>query len=143
MIEAQIWRLVYYLLSAVFIATAALNMLQMRAGFLTNHAADIVVPAWLYIALRGHAPGGRRGPFARMFGGSPTITALTLFVASTLTEVSQRFWPEGLFRGTFDPLDILAFAGGLSACVLGEHMLMRRRPSKELKPTATPSSLVE
>ena len=135
MIQAQIWHRVYYFLTAVFVATAALNMLGMRAGFMTNYAADIVVPAWLYIALRGHAPGGRRGPFARMFGSSPTITSLTLFVASAFTEVSQHFWPEGLFRGTFDPLDILAFAGGLSACVLGEHMLMRRA-NEELKPTA-------
>jgi hypothetical protein len=102
-----------------------------------------VVPAWLYIALRGHAPGGWRGPLARIFGRSPTVTALTLFVASTFTEVSQRFWPQGLFRGTFDPLDILAFAGGLSACVLGEHMLTRRRHNEESKPAATPSSLVE
>jgi hypothetical protein len=142
MTQLQIWHRVYYLLSAVFVATAALNMLHVRAGFLTNYTADIVVPAWLYVALRGYAPGGRRGTLGRVFGRSPAVTALTLFAASTLTEVTQLFWPGGVFRGTFDPLDIIAFAAGLGACYLGDRILLRRLPNEELKPPATPGSLV-
>lgn len=129
MVQAQIWRRLYYFLSAVFVSTAALNMLHVRAGFLTNHAADFVVPAWLYVAVRGRAPGGNRGWVSRTVGRSPAVAGLTLFVASTITELSQLLWPHGLFRGTFDPLDIVAFAAGLSGCYALERILMRRLPT--------------
>ena len=46
------WLVVYWALFVAFVGTAALNLLHVRGGFLTNHAADLVVPAWLYVAFR-------------------------------------------------------------------------------------------
>jgi hypothetical protein len=55
---------------------------------------------------------------------------MALFIASTLTEWTQLYWPRGIFRGTFDPLDIAAFGVGLGACYAAERMLMRRSSSE-------------
>ena len=104
------------------LATGLLNVLRVRGNFFTSHAADVVVPAWLYIATRGlHSARGRQTLIQRTIGRTPEIAALTLFVASTITEISQRFWPHGLFPGRFDPLDIVAYAGGLAACYVAER----------------------
>ena len=111
------WLLVYWILFVAFLGIAALNMLRVRGGFFTNHAADLVVPAWLYIAFRGLVSvHGRTTLIQRTLGRTPETAALSLFVASTLTEVSQRFWPHGILSGRFDPLDLLAYAIGLGAC---------------------------
>ena len=115
--RTSFWRAAYWLLLLVFLATAALNMLDFRAGFLTNHAADLFLPAWLYVVMR-HYPGQRNtvNPLTRWLGRSPELAAGSLFIASSLTELSQRYWPEAVFSGTFDPLDIAAYATGLLAC---------------------------
>ena len=42
---------------AAFLLTAALNMLHVRAGFLTNYLADLTVPALLYVISRRLVPG--------------------------------------------------------------------------------------
>lgn len=111
------WLSIYWSLLAVLLITAALNMLHLRGGFLTNHAADVVVPAWMYVGARGlHSTSGLRTRVQRTLGQSPEIAALGLFFASALTEVSQYYWPHGLFRGRFDPLDILSYAVGLVVC---------------------------
>jgi hypothetical protein len=111
------WRLAYYLLFAAFLTTAALNMLRVHGGFFTNHAADLVVPAWLYIATRGlHSPRGRETLIQRIIGRTPEFAALSLFFASALTEFSQLFWPHGIFSGRFDPFDMVAYASGLAVC---------------------------
>lgn len=111
------WRLAYWLLLAMFVLTAALNLLEVRGGFLTNHAADLLLPPWLFIVLRGLA-GTRpsRFGFLRWLGSTPELAAGALFIASAATELSQRAWPHGWFAGTFDPLDIVAFAVGLLIC---------------------------
>jgi hypothetical protein len=44
------------------------------------------------------------------------MAALALFAASALTEISQLGWPRGVFPGTFDALDLLAYASGLAVC---------------------------
>src|SRR5512147_1444692 len=108
------WRVAYWLLLVIFIATAALNMQHVRAGFLTDHAADLFLPPWMYVVLR-HFPGRRfaANPVSRWLGRSPALAAGSLFVTSALTELSQLYWPKGLFRGTFDPLDIIAYGSGL------------------------------
>lgn len=113
------WRIAYWLLLIVLIVTAALNMLHVSAGFLTNHAADLVVPAWMYVVLR-HFPGKRNfvNPLSNWLGRSPELAASSLFIASALTEFSQLVWPNGIFPGTFDSLDILAYGFGLLACYL-------------------------
>jgi hypothetical protein len=111
------------MLLVAFLGTAALNMLHVRGGFLTNHAADLVVPAWLYVASRGlHSPRGRETLLQRTIGRTPEIAALSLFTASTLTEVSQRYWPHGAFPGRFDPLDVLAYGCGLAACYVADKV---------------------
>ena len=103
--------------------SAVLNLMRVRGGFLTSHLSDVVVPAWLYVTSRGLA-GARRKPFAIVAwtGQSPERAAIVLFLASAATEVSQRFWPHGPFRGRFDPLDVVAFAVGLIGCYLGERL---------------------
>ena len=110
------WKVAYTALFIIFIVTAALNMLRIRAGFWTNYAADIVVPAWLYISIRGLGPTRRMNVLTRYLGARPEVTALALFTASALTEVSQFYWPQGIFSGCFDPRDLLAYAGGIGIC---------------------------
>lgn len=113
------WNRVYWALTLAFIVSAVLNLAHLRAGFLTNHLADVVVPAWLYLIARSLYPGGRSTTFiARTIGRTPARTALVLFAASTITEFSQRAWPHGLFPGRFDPYDIVAYAVGLAAVYL-------------------------
>ena len=117
------WRVAYYLLFAAFLATAALNMLHIRGGFFTNHAADIVVPAWLYIAARGlYSPRSRETLIQRIIGRTPEFAALSLFFASALTELSQVFWPHGIFSGRFDPFDMVAYASGLAVCYAADKL---------------------
>ena len=117
------WRISYHLLLAAFVATAALNMLHIRAGFFTNHAADLVVPAWLYVASRGlQSSRGKETLIQRTIGRSPEVAALSLFIASVLTEISQLLWPRGIFRGRYDPLDIVAYASGLALCYAADKI---------------------
>lgn len=121
------WRIAYWTLFVAFLGTAALNMLHVRGGFLTNHAADLIVPAWLYVASRGlHSRNGRQTRIQRTLGQTPERAALVLFLASTLTEVSQFYWPRGLFPGRFDALDVLAYALGLAICYVMDKRSLGR-----------------
>src|SRR3954452_10995439 len=113
------WTRVYWVLTLAFIVSAGLNMAHLRAGFLTNHLADLTVPALLYLNARALHRGGRpTSLLARTIGRSPARAALALFAASTMTEFSQRAWPRGLFAGRFDPYDIVAYGVGLAAICL-------------------------
>lgn len=126
MSREKFWRVAYYFLFIGFLGTAALNMLHVRGGFLTNYLADLVVPPWLYVVFRGlHPPRGRRSLIQRTVGRTPEVAALSLFIASTLTEVSQRYWPRGFFSGRFDIFDVAAYAIGLTACYAAEKVLFR------------------
>ncbi len=120
------WTVAYWILTVVFLVTAFLGIQRISAGFLTNHAADLACPAWLYIGLRGLT--GSRGPstLGRFFATTPERAALLLFGGSTLTELSQIWWPHGLFRGTFDPYDILSYAIGVGACYVFEKVSVSR-----------------
>ncbi|MBL0171020.1 MAG: hypothetical protein IPP90_09865 [Gemmatimonadaceae bacterium] len=123
MTRTTIWRLAYYLFFAVILGTAALNMRQVRGGFWTNHAADVFVPAWLYVASRGlHSTTGRTTLIQRTIGRTPEIAALTLFAASAATEVSQYYWPHGMFPGRFDWYDLLSYAAGLMVCFAADKL---------------------
>ena len=111
------WRFVYWALWVAFVATAVLNMFHVRAGFFTNHAADLVVPAFLYVMLRGLAERDYRPTLLRRwFGGTPERAGMVLFVASAATDWCQRYWPHGVFSGRYDPLDIAAFGFGIVVC---------------------------
>ena len=115
------WLVVYWVLFVAFLGTAALNMLHVRGGFLTDHAADLIVPAWLYVTSRGlYSVHGRRTLIQRNLGRTPERAAIGLFLASTVTEVSQLHWPHGIFAGRFDALDIVAYAAGLAACYVAD-----------------------
>lgn len=120
------WKVAHTALFVIFIITAALNMLRIRAGFWTNYAADVVVPAWLYIAIRGLGPTRRTSVLTRYLGARPEVTALTLFVASALTEVCQFYWPQGIFSGRFDPGDMMAYAGGVGVCYIFDKWSSRQ-----------------
>jgi hypothetical protein len=111
------WTFVYWVLMTAFILTAALNLLHVRAGFLTSYLADLTLPALLYVLSRGVVPNKRPsfGPM-RWLGRTPERAATLLFLASSATELSQILWPRGLFAGRFDPWDIVAYGVGLSIC---------------------------
>lgn len=118
------WIYAYWFLTAIFVGTAALNLLHARAGFFTNYLADLAVPAWLYVIMRGLA--GKRTTlfFAPWIGATPERAAIVLFVASAASELSQRWWPRGFFAGHFDPLDIAAYAIGIGICYAFDRRCM-------------------
>ena len=114
-------------------AAALLNMMRVRAGFITNYVADIACPAGLYIVVRGLQNPAYRTPLTKYLGRRPEITALVMFGGSTATEICQRYWPNGLFAGRYDPYDIVAYGVGVGIC----YMLDRRFSVKtELKGAA-------
>ena len=112
------WTIAYWFLMAAFLLAAALNLLQARAGFLTSYLADLTVPALLYVLSRGLVPNKRLPsfPLMRWLGRNPERAAVFFFLASSATEVSQVYWPRGIFAGRFDPWDIVAYGGGLLIC---------------------------
>lgn len=115
------WLAVEWILFAIWLADAALVMTHQRAGGFTDHAADLSMPAWIYLVtrrLRGTRPGWWRRWLVEL---PPATLALLIFAASAATEVTQLFWPRGLFRGVFDPLDILAYGAGIGLCWLADH----------------------
>jgi hypothetical protein len=121
-VRARAWLTAFYLLFVAMVGAGTLNVLHVRGSFLTNHLADLTIPAWLYIASRGlHTRTPRRTLIRRTLGRSAEFAAVSLFAASAATEVSQRFWPHGVFPGRFDPLDLAAFAAGLLACYVAEQ----------------------
>lgn len=129
MTTRRTWQALEWALFAVFLLTAVLNLARVRGGFLTNHLADLAVPAWLYVVLRGHARPERRTLVQRLFGGSPGLTLAVLFSGSAATEFSQLLWPDGLFRGRFDPWDLVAYGVGL----LPVYLLDRREGRRALE----------
>jgi hypothetical protein len=117
------WIAGYWVLTTFFILTAIISTQKIRAGFLSNYAADVTCPAWLYLTLRGlHGRG--QTVIGRYFAATPERAAVVLFGGSTLTELSQIWWPAGFFSGTYDPLDILAYGIGVGACYGLERLSM-------------------
>ena len=117
------------MLMAAFLLTAALNMLHVRAGFLTNYLADLTVPALLYVISRGLVPGrrSRSNGLMRWIGRTPGRAAAVFFLASAATEVTQIFWPRGFFAGRFDPWDIVAYGVGLLICYAFDKVSKRQK----------------
>ncbi len=122
------WTVAYWALTAAFLVTAFISMYRIRAGFLSNYAADLTCPAWLYLGIRGLH--GARGPsrFGQVFGATPERAALVIFAGSALTEISQIWWPHGFFRGTYDPYDIVAYAAGVGIPYIVEKVTSSRSP---------------
>jgi hypothetical protein len=115
------WRVTYRVLWAGFLLAAALNVLHVRAGVLTSYLADVVLPALLYVASRGLVSGARPLPIVRWIGRTPERAASVWFLASAATEVSQRFFPLGMFAGRFDPWDLVAFGVGIGGCYVADR----------------------
>ena len=110
------WRIAHWVLLAIWVLDAALVMMKVRGGFFTSYAADVTLPAYLYIVVRGlHGP-SRRQWTTKFFGSSPELAAAVIFGGSVATEVSQIYWPHGPFAGRFDPWDIGAYLLGTGAC---------------------------
>jgi len=104
----------------VWVLAAFLGMKGIRAGLLTSYGADLTQPAWLYIIVRGLDNPERKSWITRTLGTRAETAALLIFFASACTEISQRYWPHGIFRGRFDPWDIVAFGLGIFTCYLYE-----------------------
>lgn len=118
----NVWLAVEWLLLLVWVSDAALVMLHKRAGFFTNHAADLTIPAWLYVSFRRNRR-AKAMRWRRALGNlHPLALAGVFFLASAATEVSQWFWPHGLFPGTFDPADIAVYAAGLAVCCVADRL---------------------
>ena len=120
-----LWRVAEWILFAIWMTAAAATMypafgraLHLYGTLFTSYAADLTNPAWLYILVRRRPPAPVRAPW---FGRAPAATAAAIFVAGTITELTQAISPAGPFRGTYDPVDILAFATGLSICFLADR----------------------
>ncbi len=128
------WRVAYWLLTALFVVTAVLSIQRIPAGLLSSYGADVGCPAWLYIGLRG-LHGQKPNVLGRYFAATPERAAVVLFGGSTLTELSQVWWPHGFFSGVYDPYDIAAYAIGVGACYVLEKVgLSRARSTPGLVP---------
>lgn len=127
--HAGAWRIAYWLLTGSFVVTAVISIQRIQAGFLSSYAADVTCPAWLYVSLRG-LHGASPNALGRLFASTPERAALVLFGGSTLTELSQIWWPHGFFGGTYDPYDILAYAVGVGACYGCEKLSATRAPRR-------------
>ena len=115
------WRAAYWLLLAIWVTAGALVMMKRRGGWLTSYGDDLALPAWLYILAR-NLHGGRVGLLQRTIGRTPEIACAAIMLASVGTEISQYFWPHGLFHGTYDPLDIAAYVVGTGSAYLAETL---------------------
>lgn len=110
------WRVAYWTLLTIWSLDAALVMMRIRGGLFTSYAADLTVPAFLYIVVRGLQRPASPHLITRLFGGSPELAASVVFGGSALTEISQFYWPKGIFAGRFDPKDIAAYLVGVGVC---------------------------
>ena len=126
------WRLASYLLLAVWVGAAVLGVNGIRAGAFTSYGADLTQPAWLYIIVRGLDNPARKSWITRTFGTRAETTALLIFFVGACTELSQRYWPHGIFRGRFDPWDIVAFGLGILICYLCEKRFPPRAKKLEV-----------
>ena len=125
-----LWIIALRILVALFAAAAILNMIQMHIIFFTTHAADLSGPAFLYIQVRKLWQEGSRSFLSRTIGRTPERAAAAFFGASVITEISQIYFPHGIFSGRFDPLDIGAYAVGVGTCYLLEKIGAGMTPSE-------------
>ncbi|MEO8623313.1 MAG: hypothetical protein ABI625_19710 [bacterium] len=124
MTRGRFWTWMYWALLAAWLVAAALGMRGMHAGFVTSYLADLTQPAWLYVYMRGLVPRARpKWWLLRTIGRTPERAAGVLFAASTLTEISQIYWPRGMFRGRWDPYDVLAYGVGIGLCYAAERWI--------------------
>lgn len=100
------------------------NAVHLSGSLFTSYGADLTFPAWFYIQLRRRP--WRMLRSVRWFGSSPELAAGSIFAVGLLSELGQFYWPKGIFRGTFDALDIVAYAVSLFVCYAAERHEVRR-----------------
>lgn len=95
-------------------------MARIKGGFLTNYLSDLTFPAWYYIYLRGLSTTDHKLPrlvvFKDWFGKSPQRALISILFVGIISEIKTFYWPTGIIAGTFDYLDIAAYALGLIVC---------------------------
>ena len=114
------WEIAFGTFLICWIIGAGLDMLRFHGGFLTNYLADLTFPPFYYIFIRGKTKKEEILPdllfVGQWFGKSPERASISIFLVGLLMELKTFYWPQAPFAGTFDPLDILAYATGLIAC---------------------------
>ena len=115
------WRIAFWSLFVSWVIGATLNMEHVDGGFLTNYLADLTFPPWFYIYIRGLS--SKQGIprlilVGKWFGQNPERAAISIFSIGTIAELKTMYWPDGPFAGTFDFMDIIAYATGLLICYL-------------------------
>jgi hypothetical protein len=114
------WRITFWILLILWILGAALSMNRINGGVLTDYLADLAFPPWFYIYIRGYS--SKRGNIPKLvlvgtwFGQSSERASISIFLVGMLAEFKTLFWPGGPITGTYDPIDILAYATGLFLC---------------------------
>lgn len=124
------WTIVFWVLLVCWVTGALLFMARVKGGFLTNYLSDLTFPAWFYIYIRGLTAKEHRRPklifFHDWFGAKPLRALVSILAVGILSEVKTYYWPEGIISGTFDGLDVLAYAVGLLFCFCFDARNARR-----------------
>ena len=132
------WRIAYWILLICWVTGAILFMARIKGGFLTNYLSDLTFPAWYYIYIRGLSTTDRQFPkiliFKDWFGVTPNRAIVSIFIIGFISELKTYYWPTGIIAGTFDYLDIVAYAIGLLVCYYFDLRL--ERPELGLGKTA-------
>jgi hypothetical protein len=115
------------IMAALVIATgivAALQMAHMSVGLVTSEGADLLCPALLYIVMRRN-----QTLLSRVWPKRPSAgqAAGIILGACYAWEFCQRYnlqgTPLAITRGTFDPLDLLAYTLGVTAVYLPDRFV--------------------
>jgi hypothetical protein len=118
---------------AIFISIGLLQMFRIREGFITNYGADIVCTGLLYYLTRTN-----KTVLKRVTKTPPTEiqTAVGLLACCFIWEFLQKFNMSGsaffFTRGTFDPMDLLAYSVTILICYYLDATRIR---SEDNKPT--------
>jgi hypothetical protein len=97
-------------------------MNKVNAGFFNSYLSDLAFPPWFYIQIRGLHRKDRRPTsipiIGNWFGLTPLRAGISIFFVGLISELLMLIWPKHLTSGTFDKVDILAYAVGLIICYL-------------------------
>jgi hypothetical protein len=118
--QKKYWTIAWWLLLLCWVTGALLFMTRINGRFFTNYLADLTFPAWFYIHIRGLTTHDNIPPKLLIvkdwFGLSPKRALISIFTVGLISEAATYFWPKGIISGTFDYVDLLAYAAGLFPC---------------------------
>ncbi len=103
-----------------FIAGALFKHPELPHRELMNgYVHDITLPFGLYFANKLV-----NSPLAK----NPYVNAGTLFLAASALEICQKFdLPIGVYGGTYDPWDFLAYAAGAGLAIAVDELTFRKK----------------